>query len=75
MKARIGIVDSNKVIEIEVGDVGEFRTRVEEAFRTDQEVYWFTDVKQRSVGVPVGRIAFVEIDAEEESRRVGFAPS
>lgn len=74
VKARIGIAESSKVIEIEVGDADEFRNRVEQAFRSEQEVYWFTDLKKRSVGVPIERIAFVEIDPEDGDRRVGFAP-
>lgn len=74
MKARIGIADSSKVIEIEVEDADKFRAQVEEAFSSDEtDVYWFTDVKNRSVGVPVARITFVEIDPEEP-RKVGFAP-
>jgi len=47
---------------------------VEEAFASEEtDVYWFTDVKNRSIGVPVNRIAFVEIDPDEP-RKVGFAP-
>ncbi|HEX7099940.1 MAG TPA: DUF3107 domain-containing protein [Acidimicrobiia bacterium] len=74
MKARIGVADSSKVIEVEVEDADKFRAQVEEAFASDDtDVYWFTDVKNRSVGVPVNRIAFVEIDPDEP-RQVGFAP-
>ncbi len=74
MKARIGVADSSKVIEIEVEDVDECRSQVEAAFASDDtDVYWCTDIKKRSVGVPVDRIAFVEIDPDEP-RKVGFAP-
>nr|MBO2498497.1 DUF3107 domain-containing protein [Acidimicrobiia bacterium] len=74
MKARIGVADSSKVIEIEVEDAEKFRAQVEEAFASEEtDVYWFTDVKNRSIGVPVNRIAFVEIDPDEP-RKVGFAP-
>lgn len=76
MKARIGIAETGKVIEIEVEDADAFRQSVETAFSSaDTDVYWFTDVKKRSVGVPVERIAYVEIDSEESDRHVGFAPS
>lgn len=74
MKARIGVAESGKVIEIEIDDADKFRAQVEEAFAGDTGVYWFTDVKRRSVGVPVGKIAYVEIDSEEGNRTVGFAP-
>jgi len=74
MKARIGVADSSKVIEIEVEDAEKFRAQVEEAFASEEtDVYWFTDVKNRSIGVPVNRIAFVEIDPDGP-RKVGFAP-
>lgn len=74
MKARIGVADSTKVIELEVEDTEDFRSDVEKAFGSTQEVYWFTDTKHRSVGVPVARIAYVEIETEESQRKVGFAP-
>lgn len=74
MKARIGVADSSKVIEIEVENAAGFRKDLEEVFGSSREVYWFTDIKRRSVGVPVSRIAYVEIDSEDTDRKVGFAP-
>ncbi len=74
MKARIGVADASKVIEVEVEDAEVFRNDIEEALSSAQDVYWFTDVKRRSVGIPVSRIAYVEIDPEDEGRTVGFAP-
>ena len=74
MKARIGVVDNAKVVEIEIDDPDGFRAEIERAFGSSQQVFWFTDVKNRTVGIPLGRIAFVEIDAEDGVRRVGFAP-
>lgn len=74
MKARIGVADNAKVIEIEVEDPSALRTTIEEAIDASQSVVWFTDVKERIVGVPAERIAFVEIDPEGDRRSVGFAP-
>lgn len=74
MKARIGVAESSKVIEIEAADVATFRAEVERALASDDAIAWFTDVKERTVGVPTGRIAYVEIDAEDGGRSVGFAP-
>jgi hypothetical protein len=74
MHARIGVADSGKVIEIEVEDLDAFRVEMEEVFAGDRPVHWFTDLKRRSVGVPVARIAYVEIDADDATRQVGFAP-
>jgi hypothetical protein len=74
MQARIGIADSGKVVEIEVDDGDAFRAEIEKVLSGDQGVYWFTDLKRRSVGVPVARIAYVEIDPEDATRQVGFSP-
>lgn len=74
MKARIGVADSTKVIEIEVDDAVAFRDEVETVMKSDETVAWFTDVKQRTVGVPTARIAYVEIEAEDGARSIGFAP-
>ena len=74
MKARIGVADSAKVIEIEVDDAASFRDDVETAMMSEEAVAWFTDVKRRTVGVPTARIAYVEIDAEDGERSIGFSP-
>lgn len=74
MQARIGVAESGKVVEVEVEDPEEFRRQVEEIFSDERQVFWFTDTKRRSVGIPVARIAYVEIDPEDGTRQVGFAP-
>lgn len=74
MKARIGVADSAKVVEVEVEDTDAFRSDMESAFASEKDVHWFTDDKGHSVGIPVGRIAYVEIETEESRQRVGFAP-
>lgn len=75
MKARIGVAESSKVIEIEVDDPEAFQSQVEAAFASEAAVTWFTDAKQRTVGVPVGKIAYVEIDSQADAHRVGFGPA
>jgi hypothetical protein len=35
-------------------------------------VIWLTDTKGRRVGVPATRIAYVEVDEDGGSKRVGF---
>lgn len=74
MKARIGLVDNAKVVEIEIEAPEEFRAEIERAFSEGQGMFWFTDVKKHTVGVPLGRVAYVEIESEDGSRKVGFAP-
>lgn len=74
MKARIGVADSPKVIELEVDDAAAFRGEIEAAVTSDEAMAWFTDSKDRTVGVPSARIAYVEIEAEEGGRVAGFHP-
>lgn len=74
MRARIGIAESSKVIEIDVEDVASFRGEIEAALSSTDSISWFTDAKKRSVGIPTGRIAFVEVDADGASHSVGFSP-
>jgi hypothetical protein len=33
---------------------------------------WLTDAKGRRVGVALDKLAYVEVDSEEGSKRVGF---
>lgn len=74
MKVRIGIADTDKVIELEVEDASEFRSEMERAIE-EESLAWFTDTKGRTIGVPTKRLAFVEIEGEEGARAVGFAPA
>ncbi len=74
MKARIGVAESSKVIEIEIEDPAQFRLEVEEAVSSSHPMAWFTDSKKRTVGVPGSRIAFVEIESEKNAHTIGFAP-
>lgn len=73
MRARIGIADTDRLIDIEVDDAGEFEASVEAAFSGDQPIIWFDDTKGRRVGIPRGRIAFVEVDKDQDRSSVGFA--
>ena len=73
MLVKIGVADSNRVIEIETEDPEEFRTSIEEAFSQARSVLWFEDTKKRMVGVPVARLAYVEIETDGAERQIGFA--
>jgi hypothetical protein len=71
---RIGIVQSMKEIELEMGDDtdrGELEVQVEAALAGDT-VLWLTDRKGRRVGIPASKIAYLEIGPASAERRVGF---
>ena len=74
MNVRIGISNTDKLIELEVGDLKAFKKEVERAV-ADGGLGWFIDSKGRSVGIPAGNIAFIEVEDTEESQTVGFAPA
>ena len=74
MKVRIGISDTDKVIELVIDDPKAFRKEIERSVQGG-DLGWFTDSKGRSVGIPAGNVAFIEIDDADEQARVGFAPA
>ncbi|MGH8872541.1 MAG: DUF3107 family protein [Acidimicrobiia bacterium] len=74
MKVRIGIADTNKVVEVDIDDVKTFQKEMERGV-TDGGLAWFTDTKGRTVGIPTRSVAFVEIEAADSGPSVGFAPA
>jgi hypothetical protein len=74
MKVRIGIADTDKLVEIEIENADEFKSEVERAVE-EGGLGWFTDTKGRSVGIPAKNIAFVEIEDTDRASTVGFAPA
>ncbi|HEV2768351.1 MAG TPA: DUF3107 domain-containing protein [Acidimicrobiales bacterium] len=75
MDVRIGVTYSAKEIDVELGDdadAGELRSEIETVLRDEQSVLWLTDRKGRQVGVPVGKVAYVEIGSPHDDRRIGF---
>lgn len=71
MKARIGIADTGREIEVEVGSRDEIVRRLEDAYRDGVPLLWFHDAKDRDIGIPLERIAFVEL-MESPDKSVGF---
>jgi hypothetical protein len=72
---RIGVSQSPKELEVELDDE-EGAKAVEElskAVKDEASMIWLTDKKGRRVGVPTAKLAWVEVGAEADSRRVGFA--
>lgn len=74
MDVRIGVTNTARELEVEVpeGDADALAKDVEEAIGTEGGVFWITDRRGRRVAVPSSKLAYVEIDAGHEDRRVGF---
>ena len=75
MDVRIGVVQTAKEIDLELADDVDrdaVLRDVETALADDGKVLWLTDRRGRVVGVPASKVAYVEIGAPGEERRVGF---
>jgi hypothetical protein len=73
MKARIGIAETDMVIEVEFDDVKAFKKEIERAVAS-AEMAWFVDSKGRTVGVPSKSIAYIEVEDSQTAKTVGFGP-
>lgn len=75
MDVRIGIIQTAKEIDVEIGtDVAreDLLADVEAALRSSEGILWLTDKRGRKVAVPSAKVAYVEIGAAVDERRVGF---
>ena len=75
MDVRIGVTQTPREIEVDLGDhadVEGITTQVNEALASESGMLWLTDRRGRKVGVVASKVAYIEIDASGEERRVGF---
>jgi hypothetical protein len=76
VEIRIGVTQSPKEIEIDMGDDIAGDELVEEITASvgkEGAMLWLTDKKGRRVGIPTGKLAYVEIGAPRSGHRVGFS--
>jgi hypothetical protein len=73
MELRIGVVHSPKELSVELdGTADEIVATVDSAVKDGAAIVWLIDVKGRRLGIPAGKIAYVEIDEDGANKRVGF---
>ncbi len=73
MEVRIGVVHTPKELTLELaGDVEDAFKTIDKAIKRGDTMVWLTDAKGRRVGVALDKLAYVEVDSEEGSKRVGF---
>ena len=73
MELRIGVVHSPKELSVELdGTADEIVATVDRAVKDGAAIVWLIDVKGRRLGIPAGKIAYVEIDEDGANKRVGF---
>lgn len=71
MRARIGIADTSREIEVEVPSREELMELLEGSYRDGAPIIWFKTSKGADIAIPVGRLAFVEL-LDSPSQSVGF---
>jgi hypothetical protein len=72
---RIGVTYTPKEIEVELpegADTDQLIASIEESLSSERGILWLTDRRGRRVGVPSGKVAYVELDSPHDERRVGF---
>ncbi len=74
MEVRIGVTQSPRELEVDLGDEADPVALGEEieAKLAAGGVLWLTDKKGRRVGVPTEKVAYVELGSADDNRRVGF---
>jgi hypothetical protein len=72
---RIGLSQTARELELEIGDEDRDKVvkDVEAAIAKGEGTLWLTDKKGRTVGVAVSKLAYIDLGAKDEERRVGFA--
>lgn len=75
MDVRIGITQTPKEVEVELADDVDREKLLKEIsslMGRGDGVLWLTDRRGRRVGVPVPKLAYVEVGTSKDDRRVGF---
>ena len=75
MDIRIGVTQAPREINVEMGDDTDrekLKSDVAAALADDGAVLWLTDRRGRDIGVPASKIAYIEIGAPNDDRKIGF---
>lgn len=74
MDVRIGVTYSSKELELAMADDSDpdaLREQIEKAVSSG-DMLWLTDRRGRQIGIPVDKLAYVDVGSPELSRRIGF---
>ena len=76
MEVRIGVVYTARELTVETDDsVDGVTAAIEGAMSNGDSMLWLTDTKGRRIGVPVDKLAYVEVADDAGGRKVGFGAS
>ena len=74
MEVKLGVIYSQKELEIETDQSPDAVVKtVEKALNDEARVLWLVDSTGRRIGIPVDKLAYVEIGEDNASKQVGFA--
>lgn len=72
---RVGVTQAPREIEVELADDADRASlgkSIEQALAKSEGVLWLEDRRGRRIGIPSAKVAYVEIGAPGDDRRVGF---
>ena len=72
---RVGVTQAPREIEVEMADDTDraaLSKSIEQTLGQADGVLWLEDRRGRKVGLPSAKVAYIEIGAPGEDRRVGF---
>lgn len=75
MNVRIGVLHTPKELDVELdgdADIDDVRADIESVVAAGEGMLWLTDRRGRQIGVPVERIAYVDVTPKPASGRIGF---
>lgn len=75
MNVRIGVLHTAKELDIEMSsetDIDDVRADIEAVVGAGEGMLWLTDKRDRQVGIPVERIAYIDLTPKPSSGRIGF---
>jgi hypothetical protein len=75
VEIRIGVSQSVKEIDLDLGEVDRDKVLADitKTLADDTAMLWLTDKKGKTIGVPSAKVAYIEVGAQAEERKVGFA--
>ena len=74
MIVRIGVGDIAKEIQLEMSDDTDLeglKSRIEAALESGENIIWLADKDGREVGIPLGKITFIDIGSQA-APKIGF---
>lgn len=73
MDVKIGVTHAQRELTLEMeGTVDDVASQVEAAINGNGSFLWLTDRRGHRVGIPLDKLAYVEIEGEDANRHVGF---